>query len=402
MSEEKTLVKQESSLEDFKWNQNEDWFGVKSEPSGVENTIEKAPEIKEPVKKTLPEESVKKQEEQEDDDLDISFFETAPKKSQKDPDDEDDDPSEAEEDILPAKPDEGSVDLTDLAMDLKERGILNFEIGDKEKIDEDKFFELQNNEIQAGIDSFVESFIDALKSDEEAAAFIRFKKEGGTTEEFLRTYAPVSQMPVNLDITDESNQERVARYIIRNLEHTQDEDDIQSRIEYLKENGKLEAFSKKGQNRLKEMKKKQEETLVKSQAEQRARQEQSRKEFQTVLKRTAEKDSLLDIPITDEERKVLPSFISEPTVKMGDRYVPRLHASISEILTGKDPEKLLLLGKILYNDFKMDSIKRKAKTELVKESRVAAGIKGKPHSSSAGIAAKGRDLASNFWSRNPG
>ena len=68
------------------------------------------------------------------------------------------------------------------------------------------------------------------------------------------------------------------------------------------------------------------------------------------------------LPISKQDKTILPTYISEPTVELQDgRYVSEMQADLFKVMADKD--KIVLLAKLLKTDFYFSAIERKKQTQ---------------------------------------
>lgn len=368
---EKEVVEQENqSLENFDWDTTGegDFFGIKG-------TAPEATEVEEVVKK-VKEDSPEEEEQEAEEEEQETFFEVEEEK-EKDNEQE-----------------EGDDFFKTLSQNFKEKGIFqNIEIPEGEEITEEKFIELQDSEIEARVDEALEGFLEEL--DEDAAAFLKFKKEGGNTQDFFKVYGQNTSTPQG-DIEDEAFQEKLNRYYYKNVEGL-DEEDINDKLEWLKDSGKLQKYAEKHDEKLKELDKESKEDLQKKAKEQEKLQEEARQKFVDSVQQTLEEtDEIDNFKFPEKEKKELHAFITKPTIKVAkNRYVTGMQSSLQEAL--KDPKKMLVLAKLLKNNFAVDDIVATTTTKATKKlkddlQRVSRTVRP----SSSGKSNKRRNLADFF------
>lgn len=347
----------EKALADFGWDASDDFFGIKDtgasdilEDVKEENPIEK---VKEPAgKEKIP-------EDQEDLDM-VPFAEVVEEQK-----------VEGSKTEVTQPVDEIDT-FTNLAKDLIDRKILNLDIADEEEINEERFFELQAQEIETRAEEIVEAF--AQSFDEEGAAFIRFKKDGGTYDEFRRVYSATSAIPQNLDLTDENDQDRLLRFALKKYESL-DNEDIEDKLEWLEEKGKKLAIANKYEARLKKEEKENKTKLLEAQKAQAQQAEIKRLEAQQILKSSInEAEQIKDFPITKKDKTELFSYMTKPVVKVSKgNYLTQMQADLQSVYANEG-NKLVLLAKLLKSDFDVKDIKKKAVT--VETKAVKSRLKG--------------------------
>jgi len=322
-----------TSLVDFNWDNNEEFFEVKSEP-----TVLPEKKVKEVVDEDVENLDNKEEKETEQD----NFFEQG-------------------EEVKTAF--SGDSQWADLYKTLKSKGIISVETEDD--IDEEKFLELQEEEIEARLDETIQAFMDEL--DEDAKAFLKFKKEGGNTKEFFKFYSETSKVP-ELDITNEKSQKKFLEYYYRTYEEM-DEDEVDDKIQWLEETGKMSKYAEKYSDSLEEEGERYKEKLLANQKAAAKQQEDNRKQLITDLKKVIDNNTeIKDWALTPKDKKDLHPYMTKAAVKVGNnQFLTQFQNDLQNVF--KDKEKMILLAKIISSDFDVKDIKAKAKTEVIKETK---------------------------------
>jgi len=283
-----------------------------------------------------------------------------------------------------------------LAKVMKDKGVFqNVEIKDDEDIDEEKFIELQDQEIESRVEETIENFFEEM--DEDAKAFINFKKNGGSTQDFLNVYANSLSLD-DIDLTDEDDQERIVRYYLK-IQEGEDSDVIEDKIAWLKENKKLSNHAEKYDQKLKDIDRKNKEALINSQKEAEKNKIEATKKFREILSKEVEtKEKIKDITISKDDKSLV-DYITKPTAKLGTKYIPPFNVALGEILQAKTPEtreKLILLAKILKSDFDISKdIEKKAETKIAQKAKTGLSRFINPDVTGT-KPSRGGDLASTF------
>lgn len=231
---ENQVEAQNNELLTFDWesNETENFFDIKPEKSELQK-------VREEIKKeepTLQEDKVthkkNKEEVQEEED---DFFETIGK-------------TESEKSETTGEQGGGSI-YKDVYNDLKENGIFkHVELEEDEELDADRLFELQQEEYETEVTERLKAWA-SEELDDDAKAFIKFKREGGNTADFFNVYKLSSELPSG-NIKDEDYQDEVIRYQLK--EEGWDRDEIEDRLAYLTENGKKEKVAEKYDEKIKQ------------------------------------------------------------------------------------------------------------------------------------------------------
>lgn len=342
MSNEVKEKENEAGLMDFSWDNSEDFFGMSNEPK-------EEPAVKSSVKEVGGE-----------DDSSITNLDS---KKQSEPEkevdnffDEDDENNESSE--------KQSLSYSTLYKNLKQKGVISIEVEDENDIDEETFIEIQEEEIEARMDETIKSFMDEL--DDDAKAFLRFKREGGETSDFFKIYNELGKIPT--PASDEKSQIKFLEYYYSNFEDL-DEDDIEDKIEWLKETGKVSKYAEKYYDNIEEQIKVRQEETVRRQQEMQKQQEEQRKQYVKDLKNLIEDNGQIkDWSLTSKDKKDLHGYMTKAAVKIGENnFLTQFQNDLQQAF--KDKEKTVLLAKLLSNDFDLSDLKEKAKTELVRETK---------------------------------
>jgi hypothetical protein len=308
--------------------------------------------------------------------------------------DDEEDEEENEEDQKAGKEDDETEPESDqkffgtLAKEMKEKGIFEhakFPEGKEElgELEEEEFFEMQNQEVEGRVQETFEAFFEEL--DEEGAAFLKFKKDGGRSQDFINVFgsSPVPDFEGGYNPEDESHRQEVIESYLY-LVDKMDDEEVKDRLEWLKENGKEKAFADKYYNKLVEIDTAQKTALLKGQEAAAKKREADTKKFNQALFELLDKtEQVGQIKITKEDKKRLGNIITKPSVKVGkNKYVPEFNYKLGQILKAETPEAkqtLLLLAKLVDNGFDFTDIAVKAET------KVAQKVKSKLRDSKNGV-----------------
>lgn len=253
----------------------------------------------------------------------------------------------------------------------------------KEELTDDEYFDLQDEEIEGRVTETFEAFFEEL--DEEGVDFLKFKRDGGRSADFISIYgnSPVPDFEGGYNAEDEGHrQEVIESYLF--LVDKMDAEEVKDRLEWLKENGKEKAYADKYYNKLVEIDTAQKTALLQGQAAAAKKKEAETKKFNTALYELLDKtEQVGQIKITKEDKKKLGNLITKPSVRVGkNKYVPEFHHKLGQILKGETPEAkqtLLLLAKLVDNNFDFTDIAVKAET------KVAQKVKSKLRDSKNGV-----------------
>lgn len=249
---------------------------------------------------------------------------------------------------------------------LKEKGFIDYELEEDEELTDELAAELIEDKwdesIQDGIEQAIKDLPDSVKE------LIRYSQNGGNPDELLSkmTSTPSNVINENTDIKDVKNQKAIIRAARK--EKGEDDETIDTYIDFLEESGKLEGQSEKEFSKIIETKK----NFTKTQAAEQAKRKAALKERQRTFKKeltTMVNDSSI-VKLSRQEKKEMPDYMAEPTVLLDNgNKVSQMQNDLFAAMA--DKEKALKLAKILKSDFDFTDFIEDANTENVKK------IKGK-------------------------
>ena len=281
---------------------------------------------------------------------------------------------------------------TDLAKDLKERGFLkNIELEEAKDLTADDFYDLQSRDYEEEVNKRLEHWA-TQELDEDAKAFIQFKRAGGKTEDFFRVYNDSSIEEG--DIEEEDFQDQIIRRQLK--QDGWDDEEIDERLEILTEKGKKAALAEKYYGRMVEQQQQQREELQKRLEQQREVERLQAQKLQEELRENIKNTSeIKGIKFSDKDKEELFDMMVRPKYQTEDGEVlTGFQAKLREALS--DKEKSLLLVKLLKDDFDFSSIEKKATTKKVKEIKSNLESRKNYKSSGFGSSPKGSSLADLF------
>jgi hypothetical protein len=279
----------------------------------------------------------------------------------------------------------------------KEKGIIDFEDTELEGVeDTDEFLTQKLDEV---VEAKVKDYFDDVP--EQNKEIVKYLLQGGNVSDLLQTYSQAGQFSEDLDIEEESNQILVVKKLM--IEDGESEEFVDSYIESLKETGKLKIIASKKFDKWKEEFEEDKKSTLK------ANEERIKKEKETIFKTKTEFAELLKdkkelgiMPIAPEDKKVLPSYLSEKSVKLqnGQKITPFYSDLFYKVLANKtSAAQLAILVKSAKEDGTLDfkrienTIKTK-ETKEIKEELARANKNKKPSSAVIGGGGMGtRSLA---------
>jgi hypothetical protein len=221
-----------------------------------------------------------------------------------------------------------------------------------------------DKEVDARVEETMESFFDEM--DDDGIAFLKFKKNGGKTSDFLNAYNKFNSTPSG-DLDDESYQESVVKHGMK-LEGY-DEEDINDKIEWLKEGAKLKRHAQKYEAKIDNAKAIEKEKIVKQQKIQAQEQAKQRENLSQELKdKLEEVDTIGQFTFSKKDKKHLHSYMTRANVKVGkDTYMTQMQTDLQNVF--QDPEKILIIAKLLRNDFDVSDVIRDTETKVTRKTK---------------------------------
>lgn len=339
-------------------SQQHDFFGETNLVEDVITSVEKD-DIADPAK--AEEAKVKAEEEaaaQKLVDEQFASFESQPSETSED---------DGESTGSPAGTTETTVTPKSTLSFLKERGLVDFEEDPEKPLTEEDAENILEDSWEAAVEKEVESTIKDLP--DELKQLIKFASKGGDVGQLLGKMVQHATSGINKDSDIENEDTQVLAVSMDLRAQGYDQEYIDTQIEFLKEKDKLEGFAKKAFDKIVAEQEAETAGEVKRQKEFIESRKKAAREYKSNI--TAHIDSLEEaggLPISKQDKTVLPTYISEPTVELQDgRFVSEMQADLFKVMADKD--KIVLLAKLLKSDFDFSAIERKT------QSRAARGIK---------------------------
>lgn len=352
---EKTTKEQENELLNFNWEE----VGI-----DVEDTMEDSGE-------ETPDDTSEKEEEEvvveelSGEEADENFFNG-------------DEDSELPVTAKPkAKANEGIVEkgvnesiFTSVYKDLKDRGLLrNVEIDEDEDLDAERFYQLQEEdyerEVYKRINDWAKNELDA-----DAQAFIKFKKAGGNTADFLKTLSKTESVSGG-DLNDMEYQD----YLIRQKLSAEGltADDVEEALETMTPAVKKKTATLYKQ-KLDHFKERERQRLLYEQEMQRQRRIQEEHNFREDLRYVLQdRNEIVGHKLKDKDRNEIYNYLTNRNIRISDK----------QVLTGfqrdlanafKDTDKLVVLAKILHSDFDFSKLEKRIETSKTRQ--IKSNIEG--------------------------
>lgn len=244
---------------------------------------------------------------------------------------------------------------------------------DEEEYATDKIEEYVDSEIKRRLEEFPE----------DAKAVVKYLLDGGDLGEFARSYGSISDtsIPDSIDYDDEKSVAKSLENLLK--EEGEDPEVIKAQIEFLKDSGNLENFTKRKHRRWKEQKKLRKEEILKSQRrireEERAREAQSIKRYRDLV---SDEETLSEFSASGYSLRNLPEYINAKSVTLSNGVkISEMQKELFYELP-KNEVAMLQLGVLLKSrnkdgTFNFDVLNRNVKSRK-KSSRKSSRTKPKP------------------------
>lgn len=340
-------------------SQQHDFFGETNLVEDVVSTVEKDDVVEDTEDPAKPDPKKKEKEEQELIDDQFRDFESGVSKVSSEDDEEEEDNTGSAANKDDKKP-VTKVDSKTTLEFLKDKGLVDFELEEGQELTEDLAENLLEDSWEKAVETEVEATIKDLP--QEVKDLIKFASKGGDVGQLLAKMANNVTSTINKNSDIESETVQIQAVTTDLLSQGYDQEYIDAQVEFLKESGKLEGISKKAFDKI--IAKQEADTA--NEVEQATQQKEFRKkqarEYKTNI--TTHIGGLTEIgglPVSKQDKAVLPTYISEPTVELQDgRVVSELQADLFKVMADKD--KIVLLAKLLKSDFDFSAIARKQAT----------------------------------------
>lgn len=341
-------------------SQQHDFFGETNLVEDVVSTVEKDDVVEDTEDPAKPDPKKKEKEEQDLIDDQFRDFESGVSKVSSEEDDEEDEDNTGSAANKDDKKPATKVDSKTTLEFLKDKGLVDFELEEGQELTEDLAENLLEDSWEKAVETEVEATIKDLP--QEVKDLIKFASKGGDVGQLLAKMANNVTSSINKNSDIESEPVQIQAVTTDLLSQGYDQEYIDAQIEFLKESGKLEGISKKAFDKI--IAKQEADTAgeVEKATQQKEFRKKQAREYKTNI--TSHIGGLTEIgglPVSKQDKAVLPTYISEPTVELQDgRVVSELQADLFKVMADKD--KIVLLAKLLKSDFDFSAIARKQAT----------------------------------------
>lgn len=350
--EKKQKNDNDTQLDQFNWDEGNNFFNIDSE--------EKTDEVEEIIKKLVEKKEIKEEEKKEEE------KDKSKKSKEKEKEEEKEEPVEFFSETVTTSEEDSSVFKTTAKL-FKDKGIFTtLKDEDVATLEtEDDFEEIFEKELDARLEEKMEEFVSSL--DEDAKNFIKFKRNNGRTSDFfnsLETDIFLDDLTKEELLEDERIQEEFLRGYFVQFEKVEEED-LDDKIEFLKEKGKLTSTAEKNFEKLDNQRIKAKADALKKAEEEKETRRKNTLAYQEDLKKTLNETEVVGkINISKKDKTELFNYLVNPTIKNADgTRITEFQKNLSEVY--KDKKSLIALAKVIKEGFNIDTTN--TKTEVVKQ-----------------------------------
>lgn len=263
-----------------------------------------------------------------------------------------------DDDIVTETKPEKADSLSSTVSFMKEEGLMDFDLPEGETMDKDKFKEAFSKKIETELEDLLGDLPPVLQQ------LNKFAIQGGDVQEFFEALKTQAIVPLtkDLDIEEETNQEKVMKVLLK--EEGYDQDYIDTQIDFLKDSGKLKDIADKKFSLWKTKDAEREKKLfTEQQAKVEADKEKKKalkKDLSTFLQ---DAEEMLGLPISPKDKTVLPTYMTEQSVKLkGGGAITEMQRDLSLAL--QDKTKAAVLAKLLMSNFDLKSLIDKVNSKV--------------------------------------
>jgi len=349
MEKEKTT----KDLLDFEWDNDNDFFTKEVEEVEKKEDVKNEKNIE---KETDKEKVIEKEKTEPEQEEEVVFD------------------FESENDDIKTD-DEKTNKYYQMAQQLKDAGILVEDIDIENVKNNDDILSLHDTTISLKVEKELERFSEDVGS--EGKLFINYIKEGGKPKDFFKVLQETTTIPL-YDENSELQNEKVIGYYLKYVKDITDEDDIADTVEMLKEKGTLDKYAEKYSIQLEKIKNKKESEQLEQIKKDKEIAIKNKKAFEdNISKFIDDTTELNNIKFEDVEKEDLKKYIFKPNKKKdGNVYISKFSEDLQNIF--KEPEKLIILAKIMKSGFDLNDIVKDIETKITKDTKKKINTYTKP------------------------
>lgn len=266
------------------------------------------------------------------------------------------------------------VDYISMVTNLKNAGLLNYELEEGTKLDSALAEEIYQEEMDNIIYERAKSVIDNLPQD--VKELNEFVLNGGSLRqyvEYMNRNRVLDYSNPNLDLNSEEVQEDIVRTMLKKENPYLDEDDISTQIEMLKDAGKLHQVAQKKIEAMKMIQEQQKRELFEQQQEYiRQEKEQVRQAKNEIYTMISNNQEIAGVRFSRNDKNDIPSYMHDKTIQLQNgTYITEFQKDLFyEVIS--NPKSALQLAVLLRhrnkdNTLNFEPILKKAQTNVVNE-----------------------------------
>lgn len=312
------------------------------------------PPTESPKDKEPEEESAKRKEEPEED----LFSDFEDKEEESEVEEVEEEPEkEVEEKEKPPEELALKVDL------MKKAGLIS---EDAEITSEDDLLDEVDASINERAEERVKEELGRLKDkfDGEELELIQFLFNGGTVQEY--TQANSQRAASTFNLATEEGMKDFATYWLMNVERKSKEE-TEDEIDYLEERDKLKNFTQTRFSKYKDAEQKQREKIFEEAERREETKAQQVKAYKAKVESTlGDTKGYGDFKISERDKRALKRYFFTKNVDVNGKMLTEFDRDFIDMRTNS-LEKLIVLGHLMKNDFKIPDLLKKAETNLAKK-----------------------------------
>lgn len=254
---------------------------------------------------------------------------------------------------------------TDVYKDLKDYGIIkNVELEDVGNLSAADLEEIYQKDYELEVEKRIKEW--SSTQDKDFQDFIRFKLNGGNTRDFLNHVSSNEDYLPEGNIEDENFQDDIIRYQLAYREGW-DAEEVEERLEQLTNNGKKANTAAKYYQRIEQEKELERERLLEEQERKKYQAIQQENEFKNNVSQVLQASSDINgYKIANKEKQGIYDFITKRSIRVNDtQAVTGFQKKLAEAL--QDNKKVVLLAKMLMNDFNFKDFEKQVETKVTKQ-----------------------------------
>lgn len=254
---------------------------------------------------------------------------------------------------------------TDVYKDLKDYGIIkNVELEDVGNLSAADLEEIYQKDYELEVEKRLKEW--SSTQDKDFQDFIRFKINGGNTRDFLNHVSSTEDYLPEGNIEDENFQDDIIRYQLAYREGW-DAEEVEERLEQLTNNGKKANTAAKYYQRIEQEKELERERLLEEQERRKYQAIQQENEFKNNVSQVLQASSEINgYKIANKEKQGIYDFITKRSIRVNDtQAVTGFQKKLAEAL--QDNKKVVLLAKMLMNDFNFKDFEKQVETKVTKQ-----------------------------------